>query len=216
MQKSFPRATPAKDGARQAELLDRLACDAAAGDRLSFEQIYQQTVDDIFSYVRGHCRNETIAEDLAANVYLKAWRSAGLYHSGSNNYRGWLFAIARNELRDYWRTDQPTVEFLDLDLPEQNRSEEPADPAVLRRQIARVLAKLTDEQRQVVVLRFFNNKSHEEIAKAMGKREGAVRALLLRALRSMRKQMDRAPEGESAAPLGAAGAPGLTLPKRSP
>lgn len=194
MQESFSLGQAADAQARHAELLDGLAGEAAAGDRLAFEQIYNQTVDDIFSYVRGQCRNETVAEDLVANVYLKAWRSARLYRRGSNSYRRWLFAIARNELRDYWRTNQPTVAFLDLDVPDDTHSEERADPAHARREVARVLAMLTDEQRQVVVLRFFNSKSHEEIAKIMGKREGAVRALLLRALRHMRKVMtDAAP-----------------------
>jgi RNA polymerase sigma-70 factor (ECF subfamily) len=189
VQESFSLGPAAEAQARHAELLDALAGEAAVGDRLAFEQIYNQTVDDIFSYVRGQCRNETVAEDLVANVYLKAWRSARLYRRGSNSYRRWLFAIARNELRDYWRSNQPTVAFLDLDVPDDTHTEQRADPADARREVARVLAMLTEEQRQVVVLRFFNNKSHQEIAKIMGKREGAVRALLLRALRHMRKVM---------------------------
>lgn len=189
MQESFSLGQAAEARARHAELLDGLAGQAASGDRAAFEQIYNQTVDDIFSYVRGQCRNETVAEDLVANAYLKAWRSARLYRRGSNSYRRWVFAIARNELRDYWRSNQPTVAFLDLDVPDDTHTEQGADPADARREVARVLAMLTEEQRQVVVLRFFNNKSHQEIAKIMGKREGAVRALLLRALRHMRKVM---------------------------
>jgi RNA polymerase sigma-70 factor (ECF subfamily) len=192
VQESFTLGQASEAESRHAELLDGLAAESAGGDRSAFEQIYNQTVDDIFGYVRGQCRNDTVAEDLVANVYLKAWRSARLYRRGSNSYRRWLFAIARNELRDHWRTNQPTVPFLDLDVPDDNHTESRADPAEARREVARVLAMLTEEQRQVVVLRFFNNKSHEEIAAIMGKRQGAVRALLLRALRHMRKVMSDA------------------------
>ena len=115
------------------------------------------------------------------------------YRPGSRTFQSWMFTIARNELRDYWRTTQRTLPMLDMDITDQD---EPADidPREAQAAVRRAMASLTDDQRQVVVLRYFGNKSHEEIAAIMGKREGAVRALLMRALRQMRKVMgDAAP-----------------------
>jgi len=174
---------------RQAVELDELAGLAALGDRAAFEQIYNLLVDDLFSYVRGQCRNETVAEDLVANVFLKAWRSASGYRPRSNTFRRWIFTIARNEVRDYWRASRRTLPMVEFDISDDQQPAPEADQVETRRLVQQALATLTEEQRQVVVLRYFSNKSHEEIATILGKREGAVRALLMRALRQMRKVM---------------------------
>jgi RNA polymerase sigma-70 factor (ECF subfamily) len=173
----------------QALELDELAARAALGDRAAFERIYNLLVDDLYSYIRGQCRNETVAEDLVANVFLKAWRSAKGYRPSSHTFRRWIFTIARNEVRDFWRASQRTLPMVEFDISDERQPEPETDPVEVRRLVQQALATLTEEQRQVVVLRYFSNKSHEEIATILGKREGAVRAQLMRALRQMRKVM---------------------------
>jgi RNA polymerase sigma-70 factor (ECF subfamily) len=151
-------------------------------------------VDELHSYVRGQCRNDAVAEDIVANVFLKAWRSAKSYRPGSRTFQSWMFTIARNELRDHWRLSQRTLPIFDMDLTDEQSGEDRVDAQEAQLVLRRAMEGLTDDQRQVVVLRYFGNKSHEEIATIMGKREGAVRALLMRALRQMRKGMgDAAP-----------------------
>jgi RNA polymerase sigma-70 factor (ECF subfamily) len=177
-----------------ASVLDALAARAAKGDKPAFEQIYLGLVDEIYAYVHGQCREAATAEDIVANVFLRAWRSARTYRSGSQQFRQWIFTIARNELADHWRSQPPTLPLLDLDFPDVHEIEESIDPQVARAEALRALAVLTRDQQQVVVLRYFGNKTHREIALILGKREGAVRALLVRALRQMRKVMaDAAP-----------------------
>lgn len=193
MPQTWPLAALAPDGEREGVGLDVLAARACEGDAGAFEQIYNMLADELFSYICGQCHNETVAEDILANVFLKAWRSIRRYHAGSDRFRRWIFAIARNEVRDYWRSDKRTLPMLDIDITEETESPSGLDPEDARRQVAQAMAILTEEQRQVVVLRYFSNKSHEEIAGIMGKREGAVRALLLRALRRMRKSMAESP-----------------------
>lgn len=193
MQDSLPFLRAKSAEKRRAAELDGLALRAADGDRAAFEQIYNSLVDDLYAYVRGQCRNDTVAEDIVANVFLKAWRSAKSYRPGSRTFQSWMFTIARNELRDYWRSNQRMLPMLDIDITDEH---EPAtlDSKEAHIAVTRALESLTDDQRQVVVLRYFGNKSHEEIAAIMGKREGAVRALLMRALRQMRKVIgDAAP-----------------------
>ena len=174
---------------RHAALLDQLAARAAEGDRAAFEEIYNLLVDDLYAYVRGQVRNDTVAEDLVANVFLKAWRSARGYRSDSSSFRRWIFSIARNEVRDHWRTAHRNLPLADFDLSDDVPISAGSDAADARRVIQSALTSLNEEQRQVVLLRYFGNKSHEEIAEILGKREGAVRAQLMRALRQMRKVM---------------------------
>jgi len=166
--------------------LDGLAARAGHGDRVAFEQIYTLLVDDLYGYVRGLCRDDTAAEDVTAEVFFKAWRSAPRYRPGSNTYRRWLFTIARNEVRDYWRSRQATIP-IDGDFQDAAHQDPPPSGDALESLVERGLGSLTESQRQVVVLRYYRNKSFEEIASLMGKREGAVRAQLMRALNRMRK-----------------------------
>lgn len=193
MHRPWQLPTVASDAESEAGVLDHLAARAATGDRAAFEQIYNLLADDLYGYLRGQCQDDTTAEDLLANTFLKAWRSARRYRVGSNHFRQWIFAIARNELRDHWRANERTLPIIELDLADEVPEVHP-DPAEVHRLVAVALASLTEDQRQVVVLRYFNEKSHEEIAALLGKREGAVRQMLLRALRRMRKVMaDAAP-----------------------
>ncbi len=192
MQESIPFLRSEDAERQRAAELDELAERAAQGDRSAFEAIYTILVDDLHTYVLGQCRNETVAEDIVANVFLKAWRSARSYRPGSGTFQGWMFTIARNEITDFWRTSQRTLPMLDLDITDEEDSWAGLDTTEARAVLHRAMESLTDDQRQVVVLRYFGNKSHEEIALIMGKREGAVRALLMRALRQMRKVIGHA------------------------
>ncbi|MCC7363948.1 MAG: RNA polymerase sigma factor [Dehalococcoidia bacterium] len=193
MQDSLPLASVGVEAEerRESALLDHLAERAACGDRGAFEQIYLILVDDLYAYVRGQCRDDEVAEDLIANTFMKAWRSARRYRAETGHFRRWIFAIARNELRDHWRASRRLLPMVELDLALAAPDAAQGDGAV-RDLVTRALATLTEDQRQVVVLRYFNEQSHEEIAVLLGKREGAVRQLLLRALRRMRKVMANA------------------------
>ncbi len=178
--------------AAEDERLDRLAVATARGDSTAFETIYTETVDDVYSYLLGHTRDATAAEDLTSSVFLKAWKGAASYRAGSNRYRRWLFAIARNELRDSWRKERPTAPFDQVELADTGGTNSGSETAHLREMVSHALECLNDEQRQVVILRFFSEQSHAEIARILNKREGAVRVQLLRALRQMRKVMANA------------------------
>ena len=162
--------------------------------RPAFEQIYLLLVDDLYGYARSHTSNDSSAEDVVATIFLKAWQYGRRYRAGSESYRRWVFGIARNEVRNHWRSEQRS-RVLSQELekfaikPAQTTTAE-FDEAMLRS----ALEKLTNDQRDVVTLRYFGGKSHREIAEILGKREGGVRALQHRALRQLRKVVaDAAP-----------------------
>ena len=174
--------------------LDLLAARVAQGDHVAFELVYEQMVDGIYGYLHAQTGDSMRAEELTSNVFIKAWSAARAYRAGSGKYRHWLFAIARNELRDSFRRQKSTREHPLADVL-RNRSEDetPNGPdSETTSRLAKAMSALSDEQRQVVILRFFSEQSHAEIARILRKREGAVRAQLLRALRHMRKVMDSA------------------------
>ncbi len=180
---AFVGSRPAEDGA----VLEALACRAALGERDAFSEIYTLLADDLYRYVRGQIRDYALAEDVVAEVFLRAWRFLPKYRQGSNTFRPWVFAIARNQVRDAWKREQQQPGPLDEDLPEA--VPETDHQAETLRLVHHALRSLNSDQRDVVLLRFVGEKSHAEIGRLVGKREGAVRATLLRALRRMRKEM---------------------------
>lgn len=181
------RDLPEEDGS----LLDALALRAATADRHAFSEIYTLLADDLYRYVAGQIRDHGAAEDVVAEVFLRAWRFLPKYRQGSNGFRPWVFAIARNQVRDAWKREQSRPGPLDEDLAE-SIPEAAGEQAEARRVVQRALKCLSGEQRDIVMLRFVGEKSHAEIGRLVGKREGAVRVTLMRALRRMRKELDDA------------------------
>jgi len=172
------------------EILDALAARAGAGDRRAFEEIYGRLANEIYGFVRARCGPDA-ADDVTATTFLKAWRAAPTYKAGSCRFLPWLYAIARNEVKTHWRSHSHPTAPLDAEIVDES-GEEALQSQELRSVIVRALTDLTSDQRDVLVLRYYGDKSHAEIGKILGKREGAVRALHLRALRQMRKELGRA------------------------
>lgn len=188
--RSLERRESSALSAREVDF-DALAARVALGDKVAFEVIYNALVDDLYNYARGQCRDANAAEDVVANVFLNAWRSAHTFRPGHQRYRRWLFTIARNEIRDYWRTLPDTLPLVGPEPVDSTYESEP-ERAPEPRWLTEALAALTIDQREVVVLRYFNDKTNDEIAAIMGKRAGAIRALHTRALGRIRKVMQNA------------------------
>ena len=169
--------------------LDELAAQVALGVRAAFEQVYFLLIDDLYAYARSHTSDDSSAEDVVATVFLKAWQYGARYRAGTGSYRRWIFGIARNEVRNVWRAERKSqdlerqLETFAVEIPGMPELE--IDEAAIRG----ALERLTEEQRDVVTLRYFGGKSHREIAEILGKGEGSVRALQHRALRQMRKSV---------------------------
>lgn len=161
---------------------------AISGDAEAFASLYDAYVDDIYRFVFHRVGHEQTAEDLTSQVFLKAWDNLGRYKVRGLPFGAWLFQIARNSVIDYYRTHK---EILPL---EPNAATEP-DPAMnVAREVEKrlegewvrtILYKLTHEQREVLILKFINGLKTKEIAQVMGKGQGAIRALQMRALHAL-------------------------------
>lgn len=181
-------------GRDEHDLLDELAARAREGQREAFEHVYFLLVDDVYGYVRSQTSSDADAEDIVSTIFLRAWQYARQYRTGTGAYRRWVFGIARNEVRNGWQKAKRARELqaaLERDQTVEAGSATvppPADTSALERAIA----ELTEEQREVIVLRFLNGKSPGEVARILGKREGSVRALQHRALRKLRSAVNHA------------------------
>ena len=170
------------------EIDDSVLAVAAATDIDAFAELYRRYQCDVFRFVRRVTPDEATAEDLTAQVFFRALRSASTY-DGSGSYAAWLFQIARNSIATWHRTRARDVAV--EDVPEEVDPSPSAVTRVIddesRGQMWSVVARLPFAQREAVELRYLHDLSIEEISEATDRKPGAVRALLHSARARLRK-----------------------------
>jgi RNA polymerase sigma-70 factor, ECF subfamily len=163
---------------------------AATGDKEAFGDLYLLHLQPIYRYIYYQVGRHEEAEDLAEQVFIKAWGALPDYDDRGVPFQAWLYRIARNAVIDSYRTRRPTT-TLDLQWSLQDPSPGPEATAVTSEQkqlVREALLKLDADYQQILLLRFVMGLSHAEVAAVMGRSEGAARALQHRALAALREQ----------------------------
>src|SRR4030042_4721196 len=148
----------------------------------AFGRLYDEHFDRIYRYLMAKTGVREEAEDLTQQVFLNAWDAIGSYKSKGVPFSSWLFRIAHNLMVDYHRKRSIKKE-LPLEEAESLPSAEGSDPASLTEmrlgieELAAACEDLTEAQRGVLYLRFVAGLSVAEVAKAVGKKEGAVKVM---------------------------------------
>ncbi|MFI5274873.1 MAG: sigma-70 family RNA polymerase sigma factor [Ktedonobacterales bacterium] len=166
-------------------------------DPEAFTALYGLYFDRIYRYVRMRVGNQPDAEDLTATVFLRAWHAIDRFtprHQAS--FAGWLFKLAHSLVVDSYRRVRDAVS-LDDGLATGLNERLPSAEAELEwrltiAELHQALKALTDEQREVVALRFVEGLSAREVGDIMGKPEGAVRGMQFRAIEALRRALRRA------------------------
>ncbi len=158
-------------------------------ERAAFDRLYVLYADKIYRYIRYRVQDQHVSEDLTAEVFLRLLEGIHAFRVTERDqvaiFSGYLYRIAHNLLYDYYhRQARRQVTPLDervRDLAESQRTW--IEKGLTDAQLHAAISELTDEQQQVLVMRFFEDMSNAEVAKVMGKTEGAIKALQHRALR---------------------------------
>lgn len=164
-----------------------------AGDAESFGQLYDLYIDRIYRHLYYRVGNADVAEDLAAQVFLNAWRAVGRYRLTGRPFIVWLLSIAHNLLVDYYRAKRESTSIDDVIIP----SSDADDPVSLAEKsfasavMRQAIRKLKRDQQVVVVMRYIDGMEYPEIAAVLSKSEGAVRVILHRALVALRGIMGK-------------------------
>lgn len=166
----------------------------------AWAEIYDATYPKLYRYCYARTSDESAAADLASRVYLEALEGIHRYVYRGHPLLAWLYRIARNVVSDHLRHRRRETEA----LQQAASALDPHDPgpaaAVAERQDLEVAVRqLTDDQQQVIALRFFAGFSTLEIAGAMERSERAVYSLEVRALAALRRIME-GPGPENSAP----------------
>jgi RNA polymerase sigma-70 factor, ECF subfamily len=171
----------------------QLVLQAQAGNSEAFGQIYDAYMERIYRFVYFRVEDQQTAEDITSQVFLKAWSNLDRFSFNRTPYLAWLYTIAHNAVIDHYRTRKVTAALDDVQLSQQDHSEvveNEIDLSAEMKLVKEALQGLTDDQQKVLTLKFIEGMSNHEIARHLGKREGAIRALQMRGLQALSKQLE--------------------------
>jgi RNA polymerase sigma-70 factor, ECF subfamily len=177
---------PVIDSSREEEkrLIER-----AKRDPREFGALYDRHFQQIYRFVYSRVREQTAAEDVTSEVFIKALKAMPRYQDTGRPFAAWLYQIAVNAIADRYRSLKPTHtldDFHDLSVGGPAIEEQAAQRDEIRR-IWRMVEELPLQQRTALVLKFQEDMKIEDIAIAMGKTPGAVKLLIHRGVSRLRE-----------------------------
>ena len=171
---------------------------ARAGDEHAWGEIFNWLAPIVLGYLRANGAPDP--EDVLGETFLQVARDISRFEGDESSFRSWVFTIAHHRLIDARRYSARRPIELAAEPPEPaERGDDAAEQALARigiDRVERILATLSEDQRAVLLLRFVGDMSIEDIAKALGKRQGAIKALQRRGLAAVKRQLS----GEGVSP----------------
>lgn len=152
-----------------------------------FMTYYEQFVHSVFTFFYYRIgRDRALAEDLTSETFLKAIRAFDSFDQ-SRNFKAWLFTIAQRHMIDYFRAKKPIISVDDIDpIPTPSFEKNIAAKMEIERILSH-LDSLSENDRELIILRYVNDIEPQEIAGILGKNPGAVRVALHRALQALKE-----------------------------
>ena len=171
--------------------VEKLVVQAVYGNTDAFGELYIIFVEKIYRYIFYHVKSKTIAEDITGEVFLKAWRAINSCRGKENTFSSWLYRIAHNQMIDEIRKRQrrPSLELENIE--NISDSESSVEGYLEQQGLLEVVNCLPPNQRRLIVLKFIEGMDNREIANIMGKSEGALRVMQMRALSTLKKELSK-------------------------
>jgi len=164
---------------------DRLRIEAAQRDPSRFGELYEENFYRVYAYVARRVGDRTQAEDLTADVFREALAGIGKFEWRGVPFAGWLLGIASRTIADHFKRSGREA----ANPPDEPERPGPGD-IECSAMLFQLVERLPETQFRVIHLRFVEQKSIREIARELGRSEGAVKQLQLRAIENLRAQME--------------------------
>jgi RNA polymerase sigma-70 factor (ECF subfamily) len=167
----------------------------------AWEMFFERNFDHVYRYVLGRLTHREAAEDVAASTFHRAFSTIDSYSYRGRPILAWLYGIARNVINETRRSEtrQRATKLVEIFFHRQNGHEaserlplvavDCTDELVSRIDIEHAMRRLTEIQREVVLLRYFAGLTAGETAQVINRPETAVYALQARALAALRRQL---------------------------
>lgn len=170
-----------------AELAHVQACQR--GERDHFDALYTQHVHAIYRYLSRRVFDRQATEDLTSITFLKALEAIRSFNPKQQKFKAWLYRIARNAMIDHFRKERPTMDIESAwDLPSDDVTSLAAERSVNVARLHKAMQKLSPAEREIVMLRVWEDLSYKEIAELTGKTEANAKMIFSRSLKDLRTQ----------------------------
>lgn len=167
--------------------IDTLAIKARSGDIESFGVLYDRLFDEVYRFIYHRVFQRELAEDICSQVFLKTLDGLSGFNPKRGLFRTWLYRIARNTLTDHFRRIRFTVSSDSLwDLPDDSDFAVDVVNRIHWEKLQPVLGALPSRQREVVVMRIWDQMSFGEIGRVVGRSEAACKMSYSRTIVSLR------------------------------
>lgn len=170
---------------------------AQAGNQAAFSEIYQCYQPVVHNYVFYRVRDDALADDLTAEVFVRLVDKIDTFVYQERPLLAWLYTIAGNLLKDHYKrngrmTKLPLLDDAISDMPGPGQL---TDQFLAQDILLAAMAELNEIQYQVIIFKFVENRSNPEVARLLGKTEGAIKSIQHRALTVMQGCLERKGKG---------------------
>ncbi len=166
---------------------------AKEGDAEAFGQLYDHYVTGVFRFVYYRVGSQQLAEDLTSETFVRGLRAIQRFNWQGKDFGAWLTTIARNLVADHFKSSRARLEIVAETIPEGKVTVASPEQEVLalisNEMLFEAVNSLPNEQRDCILMRFIQGMSIAQTAAALGRSEGAIKQLQLRAVRSLAKTM---------------------------
>lgn len=173
---------------------DQLVKEIISGSKTSLDTLVNRYYEVIYSYSMRQVNNQHLSADLTQEVFIKMMKNIDKYRLGTNSFKYWLLKIALNHIRDYFRAEKSTrdINIEDLDCLSDYDSDNILDileKDEKRTSVKKALNSLKEEEREIVILKYYNEMTIKEIGSLIGAKESTIKSKLYRALEKLRKKL---------------------------
>lgn len=184
---------PHDDNDPEASRLRALVDLAKEGDAEAFGQLYDHYVTGVFRFIYYRVGSQQLAEDLTSETFVRGLRAIQRFNWQGKDFGAWLTTIARNLVADHFKSSRSRLEIVSETIPEGKTHAASPEQEVLALISNEILFEavnaLPNEQRDCILMRFIQGLSIAQTAAALGRSEGAIKQLQLRAVRSLAKSV---------------------------
>ena len=179
------RESPASQSTEIAGLVKR----AAGGDYGAFGDLYSLYVERIYRYAFYQVKDKMTAEDITEEVFIKAWKAINSCKGKEHTFSAWLYRIAHNQVIDIFRNQRKERAVEIETVAALHNPGTDVEIGLAHQELLNNIADLPSNQKQVIVLKFIEGLDNREIERVMGKSQGAIRVLQMRALAELRGKL---------------------------
>jgi len=171
-----------------------------SGDKIWFEKIYRHYMPKIYRFYYFKLKDRQLAEDLTSELFIRAYRGLRKTSLNSKSFSVWIYRIANNLMIDYFRKTGKADEYSAApeefdNLVQQNPFTESyfarSEPGFENRKLTAAVGRLTELQRDAILLKFVEDMDYDTIARILKKRKATVRGIVFRAMTELKAEIKK-------------------------